>query len=77
MDGSSVHTLTASKGSPATPPSRFFEPTTPKAMKLDPDFGTILTSSSDPASGGDFPDIGALGNELLGIGLARPRSAVW
>lgn len=78
MDGSSVHTLTTPKGSPATPPPRFFEPTTPKAMKLHPDFGTILTSSSDPASGGDFPPMdGALGNELLGMGLARPRSAVW
>lgn len=77
MDGSSVHTLTTPKGSPATPSSRFFEPTTPKAMKLDPDFGSILTSSSDPASGGNFPRIDALGNELLGLGLARPRSAVW
>lgn len=77
MDGSSVHTLTTPKGSPATPPSRFFEPTTPKAMKLDPDFDTVLTSSSDPASGGNFPHIDALGNELLGLGLARPRSAVW
>lgn len=79
MDGSSVHTLTTPKGSPATPPPppRFFEPTTPKAMRLDQDFGTILTSSSDPAAGGDFPPMDGLGNELLGIGLARPRSAVW
>lgn len=77
MDGSSVHTLTTPKGSPATPPLRFFEPTTPKAMKLDPDFGTILTSSSDPASGGGFHPMDALANELLGMGLARPRSAVW
>lgn len=65
MDGSSVHTLTTSKGSPATPPLRFFEPTTPKAMKLDPEFGTILTSSSDRSSGGDFPPMDALANELL------------
>lgn len=77
MDGSSVHTLTTPKGSPATPPSRFFEPTTPKAMKLFPDFGTILTSTSDPACGGDFPHMGSLGNEMLGTGLARPRSTVW
>lgn len=78
MDGSSVHTLATPKSSPATPPPRFFEPTTPKAMKLDPDLGTVLTSSSDPASGaGGFPPMDALRNERLGIGLARPRSAVW
>ncbi|KAJ0116268.1 hypothetical protein J7T55_005214 [Diaporthe amygdali] len=78
MDGASIHTITTPKDSPATPPTRFFEPTTPKAMKLHPDFGTILTSTSDPASGGGggFP-MDALSNELLGIGLARPRSAVW
>jgi hypothetical protein len=77
MDGSSVHTLTTPKGSPATPHSRFFEPKTPKAMKLDPDLSTILTSSSDPNSGGDFPHMGALENDLPSIGLVRPRSAVW
>lgn len=77
MDGSSAHTLTTTKGSPATPPSRSFEPTTPKAMKLDPDFGTILTCSSDPASGGEFPPMDAVANKILGTEIARPRSAVW
>lgn len=52
MDVLSVHTLTTPEGSPAMPSPRFFEPTTPKAMKLDPDFNPILTSSSDPSSSG-------------------------
>ncbi|KAG6356976.1 hypothetical protein INS49_014852 [Diaporthe citri] len=77
LDGASIHTITSAGGSPATPPSRPFEPTTPKAMKLDPDFGTIVTSVSDPTGSGDFSRLKTLQNELIGIGLERSRSAVW
>lgn len=64
-------------GSPATPTPRSFEPTTPKAMRLDTDLGTVLTSSSDPASGGGYPPGDDTADEQLGAGLARRRSAVW
>lgn len=77
LDGASIHTITSTGGSPATPPSRPFEPTTPKAMKLDPEFGTIVTSVSDPTGSGDFSRLKSLQTELVGIGLERPRSAVW
>lgn len=77
LDGASIHTITSAGGSPATPPSRPFEPTTPKAMKLDPDFGTIITSVSDPTGSGDFSRLRSLQTELIGIGIERPRSAVW
>lgn len=77
LDGASIHTITSTGASPATPPSRSFEPTTPKAMKLDPEFGTIVTSTSGPTGSGDFSRLKTLQNELIGMGLERPRSAVW
>lgn len=77
LDGASMHTIASSNISPVTPPSRSFEPTTPKAMKLDPEFGTIVTSVSDPSGSGDFSHLKSIQNELIGIGLERPRSAVW
>lgn len=80
LDGTSIHTITTQNGSPATPPLRVFEPTTPKAMNLEhPDFGAAaaLTPSSDPTGSGDFALLKSLGADLLGIAPDRPKSAVW
>lgn len=77
MDGASILTLASQKSSPSTPPSRVFEPTTPKAMKFDPESGTILSSLSDPLSSGGKPYIDSLQQELMNIGILRPKSAVW
>lgn len=77
LDGASIHTVASAGGSPATPPSRPFEPTTPKAMKLDPEFRTIVTAVSDPTGSGDFSSLKSIQNDLIGIGMERPRSAVW
>lgn len=78
LDGTSIHTITKENDSPATPPLRVFEPTTPKAMRLThPDFGSALTSGSDPTENGDFTPLKSLDVDLFGIAPDRPRSAVW
>lgn len=78
MSGSSIHTIGSPNGSPATPSPRVFEPTTPKAMTLNSDFGTILSAVSDPVNTGTIDSLKSLGNQLVSdIGLDRPKSAVW
>lgn len=76
MDGAC--TLITPKGSPLTPSLRAFEPKTPKAMKLDLDYGVVLTSASDPASGGEFPPLDALQGEALAAAAPpRAKSTAW
>lgn len=77
MDGASIHTLTTPKRSPLTPSSRVFEPKTPKAMKLDFDFGSVITSASDPMSNREFPLLDAIKNDTLAAGVPRAKSTVW
>lgn len=78
MSGASIHTINSPNGSPATPPPQVFEPTTPKAMKLDPDNGPLLSASSDPTGSGNFESLKTLSSELLAeFALDRPKSAVW
>lgn len=77
MDGASILTVISQKSSPATPPTRVFEPTTPKAMKFDPESGTTLSSISNPLPGGEMPHLDSLQQELMNIGILRPKSAIW
>lgn len=77
MDGASVHTEVTPKCSPATPSLHVFEPKTPKAMRLGPDLGIIMTSASDPLSSGELPSLDNLVDELASIGIPRAKSASW
>ncbi|KAI3396097.1 hypothetical protein diail_428, partial [Diaporthe ilicicola] len=54
LAGSSVHTLKSAKTSPTTPSHHAFEPSTPKAMILGPDYGSFLSTASDPLSNVSF-----------------------
>lgn len=80
MDGASVHTITTPVRSPLTPSPRVFEPKTPKAMKLDSDFG-LLTSFSDHLPSEDFPllDFVDGGDTKDGKGTRYPKakSTTW
>lgn len=77
MDHESIRTSGTPKGSPLTPGSRVFEPKTPKAMKLDFDFGDVLTSVSDPTSNGEFPPLDAIKDNSLAAGVPRAKSTAW
>lgn len=76
LDGGSVHTITTPNDSPLPPTPRVFEPKTPKAMTLDPDYG-ILTSVSDPTTHEEFPSLEAMGNELAAAEIVRAKSTLW
>ncbi|ROW06010.1 hypothetical protein VMCG_04656 [Cytospora schulzeri] len=77
LSGSSIHTLNSGKTSPSTPSSRVFEPTTPKAMIFASDYGSMLSTASDPLSNLRIEHPSALvGNQTV-VPTGRPRSAVW
>lgn len=76
LDGASVHTITTPSCSPLTPAARIFEPKTPKAMTLGPDYG-ILSSVSDPHTHGAFPPLDAMENELAAAEIVRAKSTLW
>lgn len=80
MDGASVHTITTPVRSPLTPSPRVFEPKTPKAMKLDSDFG-LLTSFSDHLPSEDFPSLdfvdGVDTKDSKGTRYPKAKSTGW
>lgn len=76
LSGVSVHTLNSTKTSPTTPPLRTFEPSTPKAMILGPDHGSLLSTTSDPLSELKFDQLRALLDDTTTVKIERPRSAM-
>lgn len=76
LDGASVHTITTPVRSPLTPPPRFFEPKTPKAMKLDSDFA-LLTSFSDHLPSEDFPPLDSHDGDTKSIRYPKAKSTGW
>lgn len=72
-DGASILTSTSRKSPRATPPSRVFEPTTPKAMKFDPEPVAICRNVPGPVSGAGPPYLDSLQQELLKIGILAPE----
>lgn len=79
MDGASVHTITTPVRSPLTPSPRVFEPKTPKAMKLDSDFG-LLTSFSDQLPSEDFPPLDYVDSDTKdakGTRYPKAKSTGW
>ncbi|ROW02832.1 hypothetical protein VSDG_01619 [Cytospora chrysosperma] len=60
LSGSSVQTLNSDKTSPLTPSPRYFEPRTPKAMVLPPEYRALLSMASDPLSSSMFEATNAL-----------------
>ncbi|KAL2278107.1 hypothetical protein FJTKL_14928 [Diaporthe vaccinii] len=78
LAGSSVHTLNSTKTSPTTPSPHGFEPSTPKAMILGPDYGSFLSTASDPLSNLRFEPLNnALVADKTAAQIDRPRSAIW
>lgn len=78
LAGSSVHTLNSNKTSPTTPSPHAFEPSTPKAMILGPDYGSFLSTSSDPLSSLRFEPLNStLVAAKAAAQIGRPHSAVW
>lgn len=78
LAGSSVHTLNSAKTSPTTPSPHAFEPSTPKAMILGPDYGSFLSTASDPLSSLRFEPLNnALVADKAAAHIDRPRSAIW
>ncbi|KUI71042.1 Protein N-terminal amidase [Cytospora mali] len=77
LAGSSIHTLSSGKPSPPTPSLRAFEPTTPKAMMIPQEDGSLLSTASDSLSHPIFESTNALTSEQTVVQLERPRSSVW
>lgn len=78
LAGSSIHTLNSTKTSPTTPSPHAFEPSTPKAMILGPDYGSFLSTASDPLSNLRFESLSnALVADKAAAQIDRPRSAIW
>lgn len=78
LAGSSIHTLNSTKTSPTTPSPHAFEPSTPKAMILGPDYGSFLSTASDPLSSLRFEPLNsALVADKAAGQIDRPRSAIW
>lgn len=75
LSGSSIHTMNSSRTSPATPPSRSFEPTTPKAMTLDLD--SYLLSIPDPTASLHTEPLTSMLRDAQDVRVVRPRSALW
>ncbi|ROW11652.1 hypothetical protein VPNG_05593 [Cytospora leucostoma] len=76
LSGSSIHTLNSNKTSPTTP-SHAFEPSTPKAMVLGSEYGSVLSAASEPLSNLRFESLNALIGDKTVVPLGRPRSAIW
>lgn len=76
LSGTSVHTLNSAKMSPTTPPPRSFEPSTPKAMVLEHDFGSLLSTTSDPLSDLKNEHLNAFLDGKTSVKIHRPRSAM-
>ncbi|POS79629.1 N-terminal amidase [Diaporthe helianthi] len=78
LAGSSIHTLNSAKTSPTTPSPHAFEPSTPKAMILGPDYGSFLSTASDPLSNlRSEPLDDTLAADKTAAQIDRPRSAIW
>lgn len=78
LAGSSIHTLNSTKTSPTTPSPHAFEPSTPKAMILGPDYGSFLSTASDPLSSLRFEPLNnVLVADKAAAHIDRPRSAIW
>ncbi|KKY33090.1 hypothetical protein UCDDA912_g06949 [Diaporthe ampelina] len=78
LAGSSIHTLNSAKTSPTTPSPHSFEPSTPKAMILGPDYGSFLSTASDPLSNLRVEPLNnALVADKAAAQIDRPRSAIW
>ncbi|KAJ4388951.1 hypothetical protein N0V93_006413 [Gnomoniopsis smithogilvyi] len=76
MDGASVHTITSPVRSPLTPSPRVFEPKTPKAMKLDSDFG-LLTSFSDHLPSEEFLPLDSIDGDSKDTRYPKAKSTGW
>lgn len=77
LDGASIHTITTPVRSPVTPSPRYFEPKTPKAMKLDSEFG-LPSSFSDVLSSEEFPPLATIESHLKGSrGSGKAKSTGW
>lgn len=78
LSGLSTHTLNSAKTSPKTPPPRSFEPSTPKAMVLEPDYGSLMSTTSDPLTLSDFKleHLHAFLDDKSNLNMGRPRSAM-
>lgn len=70
-------TTKAKQGSPAPTPPRVFEPTTPKAMKLDRIFAADVEPISKIVLSDDLMVLKSYGADVRRMPLRRPRSAVW
>lgn len=77
LDAASNPTITSQKEAPTTPPPQTVEPTTPKAMKFDPESGAILPSTPNQSTGSKAPYLDSLQHELLKLGMLRPEHATW
>ncbi|KAL1867454.1 hypothetical protein Daus18300_006298 [Diaporthe australafricana] len=78
LSGASIHTLNSAKTSPTTPSHHAFEPSTPKAMILGPDYGSFLSTASDPLSSLRFEPLNStLVADKAAAQIDRPRSAIW
>lgn len=78
LAGSSISTLNSAKTSPTTPSPRAFEPSTPKAMILGPDYGSFLSTASDPLPNLRFEPLNStLSADKTGAQIDRRRSAIW
>lgn len=77
LDAASVPTTTSEKGAPKSPPPRRLEPTTPKAMKFDPESGTILASTPPQSVESKAPYLDSLQQELMKLGMLRPEHIAW
>lgn len=78
LSGVSTHTLNSAKTSPKTPPPRSFEPSTPKAMVFEPDYGSLMSTTSDPLTLSDFKleHLHAFLDDKSNLNVGRPRSAM-
>lgn len=74
---SSGQTLNSDKTCPTTPSQRCFEPSTPKAMFLPPDYGSLLSAASDALSDLKIERTNTPVTEKTAAGLKRRRSNVW
>ncbi|KUI56812.1 Protein N-terminal amidase [Cytospora mali] len=75
--GSPIHTLNSGKPSPPTPSLGAFKPTTPKAMMIPQEYGSLLSTASDSLTNIIFESTNSLTSEQTVVQLERPRSSVW
>lgn len=77
LSGSSIHTLNSGKASPSTPSPRAFEPKTPKAMIFGSDYGSLVSTASDPLPNIQYEALGAMVSKPELAKPGRPQSAIW